>query len=444
MERESRSFPGILSGGAFFGALFFGMVSFTFPLIPLEGADHMTLVPLAGRFAFSGLLIPLCAVLCVLRCRRGPVSLFKDLAPRLSRPLAWGGVALLGPLALMPVLTRSAAHLTAVLAGRPASAAVQTAISCMLLLAASILASGPGSGLRAPRYTAVALIALFASAAALCSLFSAAPESALPQAGGGWEHLENYVVLPLSVAFLLHTEESPGPPDVRPYRHPLFGSACAGGILAAAMMAAALLCLRHTQIVPGSSLAETLACCMTGGLARVSALAAVLFLSATLLAMCLRACSRQLMALTGQEERAGNTFFPYALALPALILALPGIGGVYQKIASSMLVASYPVFAVAVLFYALIPQPDTPRKRTSARYALIGTSLFSVVMFVYQIAIRFDCGHPLFTGLYESMLLSRAHLTWLPLAAVCFVLGDTNHRKKEEREKEKEQKLRRV
>ena len=88
-----------------------------------------------------------------------------------------------------------------------------------------------------------------------------------------------------------------------------------------------------------------------------------------------------------------------------------------------LLDACYPTAIVVVLFYVLAPNPENLRLQMGTRFAMIGAAATGGVGIVNTYLSLLNVSWPAFTKFYEALPLSSIQLTWIPVSAVCFLLG---------------------
>ena len=191
---------------------------------------------------------------------------------------------------------------------------------------------------------------------------------------------------------------------------------------------------RHSDLA-GYTTVEMLPAVTAGTIGRILAVVATLTIGVFLMTICQLSSRRWIENAVRQEEKTVALPIKRLFPVVSLILALPTVGDVWLKVAEALLVSTYPMAAVLMIFYAVISKPEELRKQHSLRYAFNSVVVFSFYMLIYHITRNFGIDALLIQGIYESMLLSKGNLTWIVIATVFFIIGDTNYRKKEEKNK---------
>ena len=95
-----------------------------------------------------------------------------------------------------------------------------------------------------------------------------------------------------------------------------------------------------------------------------------------------------------------------------------------------LLDACYPAAIVVVLFYVLCPKTENLRLRKGARFAMIAAAATGFVDVLYTYNSLLDINYAPFVRFYQALPLSDFRLTWIPVSAVCFLLGVLVYRPK--------------
>ena len=96
-----------------------------------------------------------------------------------------------------------------------------------------------------------------------------------------------------------------------------------------------------------------------------------------------------------------------------------------------LLDACYPAAIVVVLYYVICPKLQNPRLLLGARFAMIAAAVVGFVDVLYTYNSLLKINNAQFISLYKMLPLSDFRLTWIPVSAVCFLLGLLLYRKKQ-------------
>jgi len=88
-----------------------------------------------------------------------------------------------------------------------------------------------------------------------------------------------------------------------------------------------------------------------------------------------------------------------------------------------------------VLFYVLAPNGDNPRLQLGARFAMIGAAVTGCIGIFNTYLSLLNISWPGFTAFYNALPLSNIQLTWIPVSAICFIIGILVSRPKTGRKK---------
>ena len=268
---------------------------------------------------------------------------------------------------------------------------------------------------------------------------AAAPEAAPT----GKTYLESNIAVLLALApTLLQNTGEPG--ERKPFwKDSALVPFAAGILLSAAGIAAVAVAAYRCPNGAGCTLSEILVAGIGNPAGRVLAAIFAAILGIALMAMGFTSGRRWLAAASlessdgaASADAAWKKWLPPVLAV---LLAMPVIGDVWLKAAEALLAAAYPIAAVPMIFYAVVPKPDEERKQFSLKFAFTGALVYSIIMLVYFLTQNYGIEAVLLQGIYESMILAKGHLTWLVVSVLLFVIGDTQYRGKKERAKDKAQ-----
>ena len=88
-----------------------------------------------------------------------------------------------------------------------------------------------------------------------------------------------------------------------------------------------------------------------------------------------------------------------------------------------LLDACYPAAIVVVLYYVICPKLDSLRLLSGARFAMIAAAVVGFIDVLNSYNSLLNINNAQFTNFYTWLPLSTYHLTWIPVSAVCFLLG---------------------
>ncbi len=89
----------------------------------------------------------------------------------------------------------------------------------------------------------------------------------------------------------------------------------------------------------------------------------------------------------------------------------------------AMLDACYPAAIVVVLYYVICPKLGSLRLLSGARFAMIAAAVVGFIDVLNSYNSLLNINNVQFTNFYHWLPLSAYHLTWIPVSAVCFLLG---------------------
>ena len=93
-----------------------------------------------------------------------------------------------------------------------------------------------------------------------------------------------------------------------------------------------------------------------------------------------------------------------------------------------LLDACYPAAIVVVLYYVICPKLQNPRLLLGARFAMIAAAIVGFVDVLYTYNSLLKINNAQFIALYQKLPLSDFRLTWIPVSAVCFLIGTLVYR----------------
>lgn len=88
-----------------------------------------------------------------------------------------------------------------------------------------------------------------------------------------------------------------------------------------------------------------------------------------------------------------------------------------------LLDACYPAAIVVVLYYVICPKLGSLRLLSGARFAMIAAAVVGFIDVLNSYNSLLNINNVQFTNFYNWLPLSAYHLTWIPVSAVCFLLG---------------------
>ncbi len=417
-----------------------GTLFFFFPIADAGTGGYMTAVPMFCRLVLAAAVFPFLAGRAGQHMAQTGAWLYSSGDSKLERPGAviLGSVA--GPICFVPLVASLSANQLLAAVGQPGSLVLRVVLVVLLVAAAYAVAERR-------ELSRVALAGMLAAVAAGIAAFvvllgsgaAAAPE-ATPT---GKTYLESNIAVLLALApTLLQNTGEPG--ERKPFwKDSALVPFAAGILLSAAGIAAVAVAAYRCPNGAGCTLSEILVAGIGNPAGRVLAAIFAAILGIALMAMGFTSGRRWLAAASlessdgaASADAAWKKWLPPVLAV---LLAMPVIGDVWLKAAEALLAAAYPIAAVPMIFYAVVPKPDEERKQFSLKFAFTGALVYSVIMLVYFLTQNYGIEAVLLQGIYESMILAKGHLTWLVVSVLLFVIGDTQYRGKKERAKDKAQ-----
>lgn len=417
-----------------------GTLFFFFPIADAGTGGYMTAVPMFCRLVLAAAVFPFLAGRAGQHIAQTGAWLYSSGDSKLERPGAviLGSVA--GPICFVPLVASLSANQLLAAVGQPGSLVLRVVLVVLLVAAAYAVAERR-------ELSRVALAGMLAAVAAGIAAFvvllgsgaAAAPEAAPT----GKTYLESNIAVLLALApTLLQNTGEPG--ERKPFwKDSALVPFAAGILLSAAGIAAVAVAAYRCPNGAGCTLSEILVAGIGNPAGRVLAAIFAAILGIALMAMGFTSGRRWLAAASlessdgaASADAAWKKWLPPVLAV---LLAMPVIGDVWLKAAEALLAAAYPIAAVPMIFYAVVPKPDEERKQFSLKFAFTGALVYSVIMLVYFLTQSYGIEAVLLQGIYESMILAKGHLTWLVVSVLLFVIGDTQYRGKKERAKDKAQ-----
>lgn len=417
-----------------------GTLFFFFPIADAGTGGYMTAVPIFCRLVLAAAVFPFLAGRAGQHMAQTGAWLYSSGDSKLERPGAviLGSVA--GPICFVPLVASLSANQLLAAVGQPGSLVLRVVLVVLLVAAAYAVAERR-------ELSRVALAGMLAAVAAGIAAFvvllgsgaAAAPEAAPT----GKTYLESNIAVLLALApTLLQNTGEPG--ERKPFwKDSALVPFAAGILLSAAGIAAVAVAAYRCPNGAGCTLSEILVAGIGNPAGRVLAAIFAAILGIALMAMGFTSGRRWLAAASlessdgaASADAAWKKWLPLVLAV---LLAMSVIGDVWLKAAEALLAAAYPIAAVPMIFYAVVPKPDEERKQFSLKFAFTGALVYSVIMLVYFLTQNYGIEAVLLQGIYESMILAKGHLTWLVVSVLLFVIGDTQYRGKKERAKDKAQ-----
>lgn len=417
-----------------------GTLFFFFPIADAGTGGYMTAVPMFCRLVLAAAVFPFLAGRAGQHMAQTGAWLYSSGGSKLERPGAviLGSVA--GPICFVPLVANLSANQLLAAVGQPGSPVLRVVLVVLLVAAAYAVAE-------CRELSRAALVGMLAAVAAGIAAFvvllgsgaAAAPEAAPT----GKTYLESNIAVLLALApTLLQNTGEPG--ERKPFwKDSALVPFAAGILLSAAGIAAVAVAAYRCPNGAGCTLSEILVAGIGNPAGRVLAAIFAAILGIALMAMGFTSGRRWLAAASlessdgaASADAAWKKWLPPVLAV---LLAMPVIGDVWLKAAEALLAAAYPIAAVPMIFYAVVPKPDEERKQFSLKFAFTGALGYSIIMLVYFLTQNYGIEAVLLQGIYESMILAKGHLTWLVISVLLFVIGDTQYRGKKERAKNKAQ-----
>lgn len=417
-----------------------GTLFFFFPIADAGTGGYMTAVPMFCRLVLAAAVFPFLAGRAGQHMAQTGAWLYSSGDSKLERPGAvlLGSVA--GPICFVPLVASLSANQLLAAVGQPGSPVLRVVLVVLLVAAAYAVAE-----CRELSRAALAgmLAAVAAGIAAFVVLLGSGAAAAPEAAPTGKTYLESNIAVLLALApTLLQNTGEPG--ERKPFwKDSALVPFAAGILLSAAGIAAVAVAAYRCPNGAGCTLSEILVAGIGNPAGRVLAAIFAAILGIALMAMGFTSGRRWLAAASlessdgaASADAAWKKWLPPVLAV---LLAMPVIGDVWLKAAEALLAAAYPIAAVPMIFYAVVPKPDEERKQFSLKFAFTGALVYSVIMLAYFLTQNYGIEAVLLQGIYESMILAKGHLTWLVVSVLLFVIGDTQYRGKKERAKDKAQ-----
>lgn len=417
-----------------------GTLFFFFPIADAGTGGYMTAVPMFCRLVLAAAVFPFLAGRAGQHMAQTGAWLYSSGGSKLERPGAviLGSVA--GPICFVPLVASLSANQLLAAVGQPGSPVLRVVLVVLLVAAAYAVAE-----CRELSRAALAgmLTAVAAGIAAFVVLLGSGAAAAPEAAPTGKTYLESNIAVLLALApTLLQNTGEPG--ERKPFwKDSALVPFAAGILLSAAGIAAVAVAAYRCPNGAGCTLSEILVAGIGNPAGRVLAAIFAAILGIALMAMGFTSGRRWLAAASLESsDGAASVDAAWKKWLPpvlAVLLAMPVIGDVWLKAAEALLAAAYPIAAVPMIFYAVVPKPDEERKQFSLKFAFTGALVYSIIMLVYFLTQNYGIEAVLLQGIYESMILAKGHLTWLVVSVLLFVIGDTQYRGKKERAKDKAQ-----
>ncbi len=417
-----------------------GTLFFFFPIADAGTGGYMTAVPMFCRLVLAAAVFPFLAGRAGQHMAQTGAWLYSSGGSKLERPGAVILGSIAGPICFVPLVASLSANQLLAAVGQPGSPVLRVVLVVLLVAAAYAVAE-------CRELSRAALVGMLAAVAAGIAAFvvllgsgaAAAPEAAPT----GKTYLESNIAVLLALApTLLQNTGEPG--ERKPFwKDSALVPFAAGILLSAAGIAAVAVAAYRCPNGAGCTLSEILVAGIGNPAGRVLAAIFAAILGIALMAMGFTSGRRWLAAASlessdgaASADAAWKKWLPPVLAV---LLTMPVIGDVWLKAAEALLAAAYPIAAVPMIFYAVVPKPDEERKQFSLKFAFTGALVYSVIMLVYFLTQNYGIEAVLLQGIYESMILAKGHLTWLVVSVLLFVIGDTQYRGKKERAKDKAQ-----
>lgn len=417
-----------------------GTLFFFFPIADAGTGGYMTAVPMFCRLVLAAAVFPFLAGRAGQHMAQTGAWLYSSGGSKLERPGAVILGSIAGPICFVPLVASLSANQLLAAVGQPGSPVFRVVLVVLLVAAAYTVAE-----CRELSRAALAgmLAAVAAGIAAFVVLLGSGAAAAPEAAPTGKTYLESNIAVLLALApTLLQNTGEPG--ERKPFwKDSALVPFAAGILLSAAGIAAVAVAAYRCPNGAGCTLSEILVAGIGNPAGRVLAAIFAAILGIALMAMGFTSGRRWLAAASlessdgaASADAAWKKWLPLVLAV---LLAMSVIGDVWLKAAEALLAAAYPIAAVPMIFYAVVPKPDEERKQFSLKFAFTGALVYSVIMLVYFLTQNYGIEAVLLQGIYESMILAKGHLTWLVVSVLLFVIGDTQYRGKKERAKDKAQ-----
>ena len=416
-----------------------GTLFFFFPIADAGTGGYMTAVPMFCRLVLAAAVFPFLAGRAGQHMAQTGAWLYSSGDSKLKRPGAvlLGSVA--GPICFVPLVASLSANQLLAAVGQPGSPVLRVVLVALLVAAAYAVAECR----ELSRAALAGMLAAVAAGIAAFVVLLGSGAAAAEAAPTGKTYLESNIAVLLALApTLLQNAGEPG--ERKPFwKDSALVPFAAGILLSAVGIAAVAVAAYRCPNGAGCTLSEILVAGIGNPAGRAMAAIFAAILGIALMAMGFTSGRRWLAgASLESSDGAASADAAWKKWLPpvlAVLLAMPVIGDVWLKAAEALLVAAYPIAAVPMIFYAVVPKPDEERKQFSLKFAFTGAIVYSVIMLVYFLTQNYGIEAVLLQGIYESMILAKGHLTWLVVSVLLFVIGDTQYRGKQERAKNKAQ-----
>ena len=343
-----------------------GTLFFFFPIADAGTGGYMTAVPMFCRLVLAAAVFPFLAGRAGQHMAQTGAWLYSSGGSKLERPGAviLGSVA--GPICFVPLVASLSANQLLAAVGQPGSPVLRVVLVVLLVAAAYAVAERRELSRAA---LAGMLAAVAAGIAAFVVLLGSGAAAAAEAAPTGKTYLESNIAVLLALApTLLQNTGEPG--ERKPFwKDSALVPFAAGILLSAAGIAAVAVAAYRCPNGAGCTLSEILVAGIGNPAGRVLAAIFAAILGIALMAMGFTSGRRWLAAASlessdgaASADAAWKKWLPPVLAV---LLAMPVIGDVWLKAAEALLAAAYPIAAVPMIFYAVVPKPDEERKQFS-------------------------------------------------------------------------------
>ena len=379
-----------------------GTLFFFFPIADAGTGGYMTAVPMFCRLVLAAAVFPFLAGRAGQHMAQTGAWLYSSGGSKLERPGAVILGSIAGPICFVPLVASLSANQLLAAVGQPGSPVFRVVLVVLLVAAAYTVAE-----CRELSRAALAgmLAAVAAGIAAFVVLLGSGAAAAPEAAPTGKTYLESNIAVLLALApTLLQNTGEPG--ERKPFwKDSALVPFAAGILLSAAGIAAVAVAAYRCPNGAGCTLSEILVAGIGNPAGRVLAAIFAAILGIALMAMGFTSGRRWLAAASlessdgaASADAAWKKWLPPVLAV---LLAMPVIGDVWLKAAEALLAAAYPIAAVPMIFYAVVPKPDEERKQFSLKFAFTGALVYSVIMLVYFLTQNYGIEAVLLQGIYE-------------------------------------------
>ena len=429
----------LVMGGALF-SMHFGASCMLYPV--QWGKDSGTSVFIAYiAIVMTALLLPLLAYVALARGKGSFLGITKRISPKFGSIFATVTVLVLGPLYVIPRMSAAAWDAIAPLVGLNSTSILPIIIFNILFYALSYwFLSGRANTMERIGnilFPVLIVIVVFVIVKGFITPISATwqPKS-YKQSPVAYGLLQGYQTgdLPAALMFglvILQGIQKAGVPENRVNKNLIRVGLVGMGMLAVTHLGHMVIGASTGGTVDGalSTLYSNVVLRLWGNVGTVLFNIA-LFFAALTTAVGLGGSTGEFFAESLRDKVSYKVICLVTMAVSALVSSL-GLDNIV-KFVGPLLDACYPTAIVVVLFYVLSPNPENLRLRLGARFAMIAAAITGCIGICNTYLSLLKISWEGFTNFYDILPLSDIQLTWIPVSAVCFVIGMLVYRPKKE------------